>query len=67
MTMNRSALLDMGAALKSTYVGELIRRTLAMMRHELIDAEATSVIGAGLHERCVDRTTQRNVDASAGR
>lgn len=33
---------------------------LTRMLQELIDAEATSVIGAGPHERSADRTTQRN-------
>ena len=60
MAMNQSALLDMVDALKSADGGELMRRMLAMMLQELIDAEATSVIGAGLHERSADRTTQRN-------
>ena len=60
MAMNQSALLDMVDALKSADGGELMRRMLAMMLQELIDAEATSVIGAGPHERSADRTTQRN-------
>ena len=60
MAMNQSALLDMVDALKSADGGELMRRMLAMMLQELIEAEATSVIGAGMHERSGDRTTQRN-------
>lgn len=60
MAMNQSALLDLLDALKAADGGELMRRMLAMMLQELIDAEATSVIGAGLHERSADRTTQRN-------
>jgi len=60
MAMNQSALLDMVEVLKTADGGELMRRILAMMLQELIDAEATAVIGAGLHERSVDRTTQRN-------
>ena len=60
MAMNQSALLDMVDALKSADGGELMRRMLAMMLQELMDAETTSVIGAGMHERSGDRTTQRN-------
>ena len=60
MAMNQSALLDMVDALKPADGGELMRRMPAMMLQELIDAEATSVIGAGMHERSADRTTQRN-------
>lgn len=60
MALNQSALLDMLDLLKTADGGELMRRMLAMMLQELIDAEATSVIGAGPHERSVDRTTQRN-------
>ena len=60
MAMNQSALLDRVDALKSADGGELMRRMLAMMLQELMDAEATSVIGAGMHERSGDRTTQRN-------
>ena len=60
MAVNQSALLEMVDALKSADGGELMRRMLAMMLQELINAEATSVIGAGMHEWSADRTTQRN-------
>ena len=60
MAVNQSALLEMVDALKSADGGELMRRMLAMMLQELINAEATSVIGAGMHEWSADRTKQRN-------
>jgi putative transposase len=60
MAMDQSALLDLLEALKTADGGELMRRMLAMMLQELIDAEATAVIGAGPHERSASRTTQRN-------
>jgi putative transposase len=37
-----------------------MRRLLTTMLQELVEAEATSVIGAGPHERTQTRTTQRN-------
>ena len=60
MAKNQSALPVMVDALKSVDDGELMRRLLAMMLQKQIDAEATSVIEAGLHERSAARTTQRN-------
>ena len=60
MALDQSALLDLLDVLKTADGGELMRRMLAMMLQELIDAEATAVIGAGLHERSAARTTQRN-------
>ena len=60
MALDQSALLDLLDVLKTADGGELMRRMLAMMLQELIDAEATAVIGAGLHERSTARTTQRN-------
>ena len=65
MAKNQSALPVMVDALKSVDDGELMRRLLAMMLQKQIDAEATSVIEAGLHERSAARTTQRN-GAGAG-
>jgi len=58
--MDQSALLDLLEALKTADGGELMRRMLAMMLQQLIDAEAAAVIGAGPHERSAARTTQRN-------
>jgi len=60
MAMDQSALLDLLEALRTADGGELMRRMLTMMLQELIDAEATAVIGAGPHERSTARTTQRN-------
>lgn len=60
MAMDQSALLDLLEALKAADGGDLMQRMLAMMLQELIDAEATAVIGAGVHERSSARVTQRN-------
>jgi putative transposase len=38
----------------------VIRRSVELVLQALIEAEATEVIGAGLHERSASRTTQRN-------
>jgi putative transposase len=60
MTLNQSALLELSAALKAADAGEMMRMMLGSMLQALVDAEATSVIGAGPHERTSARTTQRN-------
>ena len=60
MALDQSALLALVESMKATDGGELMRRLLATMLQELVDAEATAVIGAGLHERCETRLTQRN-------
>src|SRR5512144_1254683 len=60
MALNQSALLELVETMKGTDASELMRRLLATMLQELIDAEATSVIGAEPHERTETRTTHRN-------
>jgi hypothetical protein len=45
--MDQSALLELLAALKDTEVSDRIRTATEHLYQELIDAEATSVIGAG--------------------
>ena len=60
MALDQGALLALVASMKNAGGEELIRRLLATMLQELVDAEATAVIGAGLHERTETRTTQRN-------
>ncbi len=60
MALDQSALLALVESMKAGDGGELMRRLLAAMLQELVDAEATAVIGAGLHERTETRTTQRN-------
>jgi putative transposase len=60
MALSQSALLDLVDDLKTTDASELMRRMLATMLQELIDAEASATIGALPHERTDHRTTQRN-------
>jgi putative transposase len=60
MAMDQSALLDLLAALKDTEVSDRIRVATEHLYQELIDAEATAVIGAGPWQRTAERTTQRN-------
>lgn len=60
MALDQSALLDLLAELKLTHVPDRIRVATETLYQELIDAEATALIGAGRFERSEDRTTQRN-------
>ncbi|AEI12053.1 IS256 family transposase [Cellulomonas gilvus] len=60
MAMDQSALLELLAALKDTEVSDRIRTATERLYQELIDAEATSVIGAGPWQRSAERTAQRN-------
>lgn len=60
MALSQSALLEVLEALKASDSTEVIRQALQVMLQQLIDAEATALIGAELHERTEHRTTQRN-------
>jgi len=60
MALDDSALLEMIEMLRTADGGELMRRLLGGMLQAVVDAEATSHIGAGLHQRNDDRTTRRN-------
>ncbi len=60
MTLNQSALLKITELLNNADQGDLIRQMLGFMLQALVDAEATSVIGAEPHQRTQARTTQRN-------
>jgi putative transposase len=60
MALNQSALLDLLGELKLTDVTDRIRVATETLYQELIDAEATAVIGAAPFERTGDRTTHRN-------
>jgi putative transposase len=60
MALDQSALLELVETMRDTDASELMRRLLNTMLQELVEAEATSVIGAGPHERNETRTTQRN-------
>jgi putative transposase len=60
MALEQSALLALVESLSTADEGTLMRRLLATILQQLIDAEATSVVGAGRYERSDARTTQRN-------
>jgi transposase-like protein len=58
--MDQSALLALLDELQGTDVSDRIRVATQTLYQELIDAEATAVIGAGPFERTASRTAQRN-------
>jgi putative transposase len=58
--IDQSALSVLTDALATADDGQLMRRILQGALQALIDAEAETHIGAGLHERTTARTTQRN-------
>jgi len=60
MALDQSALLDVLEALKAGDVDERIRQAAMTIYQALIEAELSSVIGAGPHERTEGRTGQRN-------
>ncbi len=60
MTLDQSALLELLESLKLAEVGDRVRQAAETLYQALIDAELTTVIGAGPHERTPDRTAQRN-------
>lgn len=60
MAMDQSALLETLEVLKDADVDDRIRLATEKLYQELIDAEATAVIGAGPWQRSLERTAQRN-------
>ena len=60
MALTDSDLSELLAALKAGEMTDTIRTSLEWILQQLIEAEATAVIGAGPHERTETRTTQRN-------
>jgi putative transposase len=60
MALDQSVLSDLAAALKSGEVIDLVREAVRLVCQELIEAEATAHIGAGLYERSETRSTERN-------
>jgi transposase-like protein len=60
MAMDQSALLDLLAELRDTEVSDRIRVATEHLYQELIDAEATAVIGAGPWQRTTERIALRN-------
>lgn len=67
MAVDQSALLELLSALKDTEVGDRVRVATERLYQELIDAEATSVIGAGMFERTSQRTSQRTAQRNGTR
>ncbi len=60
MAPDQSALLEVLELLKAADVDDRIRQAATTIYQALIEAELTSVIGAGLHERSEARSAQRN-------
>ena len=60
MTLTEFDLSELLAALKAGEMTDTIRTSLEWILQQLIEAEATAVIGAGPNERTETRTTQRN-------
>jgi len=60
VTLTESDLSELLAALKAGEMDNKIRTSLEWILQQLIEAEATSVIGAGRYERSEGRATQRN-------
>jgi transposase-like protein len=60
VTLSDHDLSDLLAALKAGEVTDTIRTSLQWVLQQLIEAEATAVIGAGPHERTETRSGHRN-------
>ena len=60
MALSDSALSELQEVFRSGEGTDFIRGCVRVAKQELIDAEATSVIGAGRYERTESRTTERN-------
>jgi transposase-like protein len=60
VALTDSDLSELLAALTAGEMTDTIRSSLEWILQQLIEAEATAVIGAGLHERTETRTAQRN-------
>ena len=60
MALDQSALLELLGELKLTDVTDRIRVATETLYQELINAEATALIGAAPFERSSTRTTPRN-------
>jgi len=60
MALSQSALSELLDAFRAGDGVDLIRESVRMVMQELIEAEATELIGAGRYERAESRTTERN-------
>jgi transposase-like protein len=66
VALDQSALLEVLDALKAAEVDDRIRQAAQTIYQALIEAELTSVIGAGPHERNPDRLAHRNGHRARG-
>ncbi|MEV6158320.1 transposase [Nonomuraea sp. NPDC052129] len=60
MALSQSDLTELLESLRAADSVVMVRRALQRMLQELIEAEATTVIGAAPYQRSPERTTQRN-------
>ena len=60
MAMSQSAVSELLEAFRTGEGVNLIHDAVQAALQDLIEAEATSVVGAGRYERTTERTTQRN-------
>jgi hypothetical protein len=60
MALDKSVLSELADALKSGEVVDLVREAVRLVCQELIEAEATAQVGAGLYERSEARTNERS-------
>ena len=60
MALDQSGLIELIEMMRSADENGLMNRLLATMLQALVDAEGAAFIGAQLHERTDERTTQRN-------
>ena len=60
MALSQSALLEVLDALKAGESVDIVRDAVQVILQELIEAEATAMIGAERHERTESRVVQRN-------
>lgn len=60
MALDHAALLEVLEAMKAAEVDDRVRTAAQTIYQALIDAELTSVIGAGPWERTGERSAQRN-------
>ena len=60
MALEESALSELAAALRAGDMTNLINEAVRLVLQDLIESEATGVIGAGRYERSDERVTERN-------
>lgn len=60
MALPQSAVSDLLEVLRTVEAVDLIRESVRVVMQELIEAEATQVVGAGRYERSESRVNERN-------